>query len=115
MALAPSSPAPTAGLGLKERKQALETCWSSEAGPGSGAGSSPNLISLEGEMEPPGRYGFAWYWWGSQGALLLTGRRLGCHTKDRGVQGGRRENDIREGGVHVDGRKLSLFSIAMYK
>lgn len=53
VALAPSSPAPTAGLGLKERKQALEKCWSSEAGPGSGVGSSPNLVSLEGEMESP--------------------------------------------------------------
>lgn len=58
VALATSSPAPTAGLGLKERKQAFEKCWSSEAGRGSGAGSSPNLVSLEGKWSLSGRHGF---------------------------------------------------------
>lgn len=46
VALAPSSPAPTAGLGLKERKQALEKWWSSKAGP-----DSSHVVAPTGKME----------------------------------------------------------------
>lgn len=49
VALAPSSPAPTAGLGLKERKQALEKRWSSEAG----SKQQPNPDQFRRGMESP--------------------------------------------------------------